>query len=199
MMIPILPKLENRQQWTALFQRERPYSQIKSPSCRVDLQTSYLQLTCFDRPKVIRYTLGSRTSLEPVWQLISRCNWSLKTLIQGLDGLDEGSSVRDKQIREWIPDLSVRRSIPREQQLYAEEPLGAWPQPIDIMRVDTLQAVCSVISWRKFEHWESVLAPLPWLLEVQETLEGWEIQCARDGTVQVEHSERPGAKFKVRI
>ena len=199
MMIPILPALENREQWIEFFQRERPYAQVRQPNCRVDLQTTYLQLTRFDQQKAIRYTLGSRTTLEPVWQIITRCNWSLTELMEGLDSLEPGSTVRDKGISNWSPDLSVRRSIPREQQLYSEAPLGAWEEPTDIMPIDSLEAACSLVAWRKIAEWESVLAPLHWLLEAQDSPEGWEVQSALDGTVQVEHPKRPSARFKVRL
>ena len=199
MMIPILPALENRKQWIEFFQRERSYAQVRTPNCRIDLQTTYLQLTRFDQQKAIRYTLGSRTTLEPVWEIISRCNWSLKELVAGLDSLEPGSTVRDKGFSDWSPDLTVRRSIPREQQLYSEAALGAWPEPTDVMAIDSLEAVCSLVAWRRIEEWESILAPLHWLLEAQDMPEGWEVRYSRDGTVQVEHPDRPSASFKVRL
>jgi len=199
MMIPILSELEARNQWVEFFQREQSYAQVKRPNCRIALQATYLQLTRLDLPQPIRYTLGSRSSIEPVWDLISRCDWSLKALVEGLDGLALGASVRELSGRDWSADLSVRRSIPREQQLYTEAELGAWSAPSKTMRLDSLNAICSVIAWRKISDWESQISPLQWLLEVQDFADEWQIRHLKDGTIQLTHPHRPDARFKPRL
>ena len=131
MIIPVLPELENREEWLRFLRRERPYAQVKRPSCRVDLQSTYLQLTLFDTEhhSPLRYTLGSRASLEPVWQLISGTGWSLTEIVNGLQAMDFSGNARDSSLSEWSPDLSVRRSFPREPGLFNERDLGKVSEP----------------------------------------------------------------------
>lgn len=196
MMIPILPQLESRQEWVAFFQRERPYAQVREPNCRVDLQTTYLQITRLGA-QPMRFTLGSKTTLEPVWQIISRCNWSLQTILNGLEGLDNGTTVRDRPITEWSPDLSVRRSIPREQHLYTEVPLGSWPKPKRDQQCETIADILARVAWNEFTGWECELTPTQWLLAAQEHEEGWEISKANDDLYQISHSSIPEARFAI--
>jgi len=194
MMIPILPQLERRQQWIDFFQRERPYAQIREPNCRVDLQTTFLQITRLGE-QPLRFTLGSKTTLEPVWQIISRCNWSLQTILDGLDGVESSTAVRDRQIAQWSPDLSVRRSIPRDQHLYAEAPLGTWPKPNLSKEIEQIDAVRSLIAWGKFNDWKSALTPTQWLLASTEYALDWEISKTSDGRYEVLHPKVPTARF----
>lgn len=197
-MIPILAELEQRDQWIAFFQRERAYAQIKQPHCRVDLQTSYLQITRLDTSAALRYTLGSRVSIEPLWQLLSRCNWSLKIILEGLESLEPGANLRDKAESTWQPDLSVRRSIAREQHLYSDAPLGCWPQPSTQAKIDSLNQACSWIAWHKIDHWESALSPVQWLALTEAQPEGWNLHQLSDGSVLLEHASMPSAQFKPR-
>jgi len=196
MMIPILSELESRQQWIAFFQRERPYAQIRQPNCRIDLQTTYLQITCFGEQPV-RFTLGSKTTLEPVWQIISRCRWSLSEIISGLEGLDSGPSVRDRRVSDWSPDLSVRRSIPREQQLYTEESLGVWPDPATL-KINSPERLCALIAWDQIDAWESHFSPVQWLLHASAHQAAWKVSETADGVVEITSPNLPLARFKPR-
>ncbi|KGK41975.1 hypothetical protein LH51_10735 [Nitrincola sp. A-D6] len=97
MLIRILPSLESREAWLNFFRREIPYCLVDDQATLVDFQSTYLQLTHLNTSlsDPIRYTLGARTSLEPAWQLIKRCNWSLKAVLEGLDSLEFSSNARD--------------------------------------------------------------------------------------------------------
>lgn len=197
MMIPILPELESREQWIGFFQRERPYAQVRRPNCRVDLQTTYLQITCFGAQPV-RFTLGSKTTLEPVWQIISRCHWSLSNIIAGLEGIESGRSVRDRGVSDWSPDLSVRRSIPREQQLYTEESLGTWPSPVSF-NSNSPEQISALVAWGKYEDWECELGPIQWLLKVDGREEELIVRHSADGLVEVTHPDLPPIRFRLKL
>lgn len=119
MLITVLPTLETKDDWLNFFRREHPYCLVDSPSCLVDFQSTYLQLTRFNVQKddALRYTLGSRTSLEPAWQLIKGCGWSLRLVMEGLESLNFNANVRDNAAFRLPSDLSVRKSFAREPRL----------------------------------------------------------------------------------
>lgn len=119
MNIAVFPSLESKEDWLNFFRREHPYCLIDMPSTLVDFQSTFLQLTCFkpDEEDAVRYTLGSRSSLEPAWQLIKRCGWSLQSVIEGLDSLNFSTNVRDKSTFKIPSELSVRKSFAKEPRL----------------------------------------------------------------------------------
>lgn len=127
MMISVLPSLESKTDWLNFFRREHPYCLIETPSSLVDFQSTYLQLTCFtgQQEDAVRYTLGSRSSLEPAWQLIKGCGWSLTCVVNGLETLNFNTSVRDSAAFKLPSDLSVRKSFAREPRLQPFLNIGA--------------------------------------------------------------------------
>ncbi len=153
MMIPVLTELENRQQWLEFLRRERPYAQLKTPSCRVDLQSTYLQITLLssNNGSPLRYTLGSRNSIEPVWQLISRCNWSLTEITDGLESMAFTGNARDSKNADWDSDLSVRRSVPREPGLITEQSLGVFKKPDKSQTTLDIEGLIAYLAWNRAE------------------------------------------------
>ncbi|MBY4678739.1 hypothetical protein [Marinobacterium arenosum] len=128
MIIPVLPELNSRAQWIAFCRRETPYCFVATPECLVDMQTSYLQLTLLsdipDGKQPVKYSLGSRLSVEPVWQLIKGCQWNLATIIEGLEALDFRSNVRDNSLLGVHTDLTVRKFFAKERPLIAPSSIG---------------------------------------------------------------------------
>lgn len=120
MIISVLHSLENKSDWLSFFRREHPYCLVDKPAVLVDFQSTFLQLTCFQpgASDALRYTLGSRTSLEPAWQLIKGCHWSLNAVVEGLNSLNFNTNVRDRGHFNLPSDLSVRKSFTREPRLY---------------------------------------------------------------------------------
>ncbi len=119
MIISVLHSLETKSDWLSFFRRDHPYCLVDIPPVLVDFQSTFLQLTHFqsDASTAIRYTLGSRSSLEPAWQLIKGCNWSLEALLEGLNSLNFNTNVRDNQKFNLPSDLSVRKSFANEARL----------------------------------------------------------------------------------
>lgn len=119
MNIAVLSSLESKDNWLSFFRREHPYCLIDNPATLVDFQSTFLQLTCFkpNQEDAVRYTLGSRSSLEPAWQLIKGCGWSLQCVIQGLESLNFNTNVRDNSAFKIPSELSVRKSFAHEPRL----------------------------------------------------------------------------------
>lgn len=125
MIIPIFPTLEGKSAWLDFCSRQPAYAMVAEPACLVDLQTRYLQVTLFDEfDAPVRYSLGSSASIEPVWQLIQHCSWSLERIIEGLRTLDFASSVRDNWPADFAPERSIRKSFPRERLLISPQSTG---------------------------------------------------------------------------
>ncbi len=157
MIIPVLEQLNTRDEWMAFCRREAPYCFISSPECLLDFQSTFLKITLLPHNTLvqdaIKYSLGSRTSMEPVWRLIKGCNWNLHTIIDGLEKMDFGSNVRDNSLLKTHTDLSVRKYFSRERCLVAPtnigilQPLSAQPDiwdPISINRMISHQQFSSL-------------------------------------------------------
>lgn len=171
MIIRVLPSLENRNEWIAFCRREAPYCLVESPACLVDFQSHFLQLTLFGSGTPVRYTLGSRRSMDPAWQLVKRCNWSLSSLVKGLYTLDFGANVRDNELLGVHTDLSARRSFPRDLHLHAPNcsellaPLTAIPDAWHSLDLRRLLANGQFRDWR-MEQESAPLGPDAVLLDL---------------------------------
>lgn len=182
MIIRVLPELESRDQWLAFCRREQPYCLVERPECLVDLQTHFLQLTLFQRSAdrdPVRYTLGSRRSLEPAWDLIRGCQWSLAQIVDGLEQLDFSGNVRDNALLSRHRDLSVRKRFVREPHLTPPSasgllnPLSSLPENWD------LDSLCRLIANRQWRDWRAEQTSSPsaqaLLVALQETDAQWQV------------------------
>ncbi|MBA4501237.1 hypothetical protein [Marinobacterium marinum] len=180
MIVRVLPQLESRHDWIAFCRRDVPYCMIDSPACLVDFQSHFLQLTLFSKQAPVRYTLGSRRSMDPAWQLIKRCNWSLQALVAGLETLDFSGNVRDNGFLGVHSDLSARRSRPRDQHLHAPDssellpPLTALPDTWRITALKRLLANHQYRDWRN-EEANASLGASAVLLELLNHPHDWQV------------------------
>ncbi|WP_432695929.1 hypothetical protein ACQUQP_15490 [Marinobacterium sp. YM272] len=185
MNIRVLPALESREAWLAFIRREQPYCLVEDPQCLVDFQTSFLQLTLFnnDHRDAERYTLGSRSAMQPAWALIKGCNWSLKTLVTGLSALDFSSNVRDNELLRGHTDLSVRKRFVNESRLVSPALTGLL-QPLSALPAQwSGESLCQLLANDQWRDWRSEsdepISPRALLLELQQHLPLW--QVARKG------------------
>jgi len=92
------------------------------------MQTTYLQLTLLSADKqgrqATKYSLGSRLSVEPAWNLIKSCEWQLSRIIDGLESMDFSSNVRDNSLLKVHTDITVRKFFSKERSLIAPGQLG---------------------------------------------------------------------------
>ncbi|MBV1789638.1 hypothetical protein KQ940_16410 [Marinobacterium sp. D7] len=201
MIIRVLPELENRDQWLSFLRREQPYCLVEQPECLVDFQTHFLQLTLFrqDHRDPERYTLGSRNSMQPAWDLIRGCNWSLSAIIDGLSQLDFGSNVRDNSLLGLHGDVSVRKRFASERTLLPPtasglfKPLNRLP---DQWSGDTLCRLLANEQWRDWqaENEEEAISPRALLLALQQSCDAW--QVARHGErLLLRHAGKPMVSF----
>lgn len=199
MIIRVLPQLENRAEWMAFCRRESPYCLVDRPGCLVDFQTHFLQLTLFGEGDPVRYTLGSRRSIDPAWQLIKRCQWSLTALLEGLETLDFGSNVRDNELLGVHTDLSARRSFPRDPYLNGPDssallnPLKSYPPQWNRLSLQRLLVSGQFRDWR-LEQETISLSPRGLLLELVEHPDCWSATLAGP-RLQVHYKHRLLASF----
>lgn len=191
-MIPVLPELENREQWLAFLRRERPYAQVRKPSCRIDLQSTYLKITLVNEVNAspLRFTLGSRSSVEPIWQLISGCQWSLTEMIEGLGASDFNTNARDNRISGWSPDLSVRRSFPRESGLFSGNDLGVFKKHHSDSIPSDISSVISRLAWGKYTQLSKNYSACSAITALSEQREHWQITQLSESSLRLTHPER---------
>lgn len=198
MMIPILPELENREQWLSFLRRERPYAQVQRPRARVDLQSSYLQITLFTGPdeSPLRYTLGAPHSVAPVWTLLEGCHWSLSKILSGLNSLAFSSNARDNHLAGWSSEMTLRQSRPNEPGLFWSEQLGLYPQQDLHAPAGSLAWVSALIGNGKYHDWQSQLTPAQLLISLQRAAHQWQIRLS-DRQVSLNHADLPPVHFRI--
>lgn len=162
MLIRILPSLESREAWLNFFRREVPYCLVDDLVVLVDFQSTFLQLTQLKTSPTdpIRYTLGARSSLEPAWQLIKRCDWSLKAVLEGLNSLEFNSNVRDNAQFNLPADLSVRKSFAREPRLQPASRVLQPTQSITKGHPSAIQ-IAQLLHDEQYHAWLSLKTALP--------------------------------------
>ncbi len=189
MIIRVLPELESREQWIAFCRREQPYCLIERPACLVDFQTSFLQLTLFApatanaAPDVtrdpVRYSLGSRHSMQPAWELIKGCQWSLHQLLDGLEQLDFDSNVRDNALLQLHGDLSVRKRFVHEPRLVAPAASGLLAPLTQLPDSLTHDELCRLLANQQWHSWRDLGAnrasPQALLLSLQQQPAAWNL------------------------
>ena len=129
MNIRCLPHLNTREAWLAFCQRELPYCFIEQPECLVDFQTTYLMITLLDGntrngKQATKYSLGSRSSLEPAWNFIKACSFDLGLMVDGLNQVNFDSNVRDNSFLKAHTDLTVRKFFSKERSIISPSHLG---------------------------------------------------------------------------
>lgn len=128
MIIRVLPHLKSRAAWIDFCRRETPYCFVEDPACLVDFQGTHLQITLLPGGRqdkdAIKYSIGSRSSVEPAWSLIRACNWDLSRIIAGLEQMDFGSNVRDNSLLGVHTELTARKFFAKEKALTTPSALG---------------------------------------------------------------------------
>lgn len=186
MHIPVLNQLETRTEWISFFRRERSYAYITKPLCLVDLQTTYLQVTLLkedmlDGRQATKYSLGSKSSIEPIWKMIKACNWQLSTIIDGLISLEFNSNVRDNAFPEMHRDLTVRKFFAKDKQLLAPTLIGPLTPLIAEPESWSISDVCRLLSHQQYSYSEFLPQPLKpaplrsMLLKIIDSPYGWAV------------------------
>ncbi len=165
MHIPVLNQLETRTEWISFFRRERSYAYITKPLCLVDLQTTYLQITLLkddmlDGRQATKYSLGSKSSIEPIWKMVKACNWQLSAIIDGLTSLEFNSNARDNAFPGVHRDLTVRKFFAKDKQLLAPTLIG----PLTPLTLEpenwSIEDICRLLSHQQYSLSEFLPQPL---------------------------------------
>ncbi|MEH6625407.1 MAG: hypothetical protein V7739_03105 [Motiliproteus sp.] len=129
MIIRILPSLNDRQQWIEFCRREAPYCFVEQPDTLVDFQSTHLVITLLNKQvrngkEAVKYSIGSRQSVEPAWHFIKACRFSLEHMVQGLEDIEFMGNVRDNSHSGFIPDVNIRQFFAKEQAVISPAFLG---------------------------------------------------------------------------
>ena len=196
MHIPVLNQLETRTEWISFFRRERSYAYLTHPLCLIDLQTTFLQITLLeedmlDGRQATKYSLGSKSSIEPIWKMIKACNWQLSAIISGLDELSFGSNARDNAFPDIHRELTVRKFFAKDKQLLAPSLIGPLEPLLATPEIWDLKAVCRLLSNGQFSDIEFMPSanakkpgsqkPVPIrsiLLKVLDSPSGWSVSLS---------------------
>ncbi|WP_139303133.1 hypothetical protein [Neptunomonas phycophila] len=194
MHIPVLNQLETRTDWVSFFRRERSYAYVQQPLCLIDLQSTYLQLTLLDNEQLdgrsaIKYSLGSRRSVEPAWRLIKSCNWQLSVLVAGLNTLGFDSNVRDNSFLQRHTDLTVRKFFAKDKQIIAPSLIGQITPTTHIPSEWNISSVKSLLSHQQYK--DCIYLPAPKqpapmkaiLLRLIDSPKSWTVQTSHDGSL----------------
>ncbi len=123
------------------------------------MQTTYLQLTLLQAGKqgrdAIKYSLGSRLSVEPVWQLIKSCGWQLERVIGGLESMDFSSNVRDNSLLKAHTDITVRKFFSKERALIAPAMLGSLHPVTDEPAIWDGNTLARLLANQQFRQYRS--------------------------------------------
>lgn len=165
MIIPVLPALNTREQWMAFCRRETPYCFIEQPECLLDFQSTFLKITLLPSDSLIKdsikYSLGSRSSMEPVWRLIKACNWDLLAIIKGLETMDFGSNVRDNSLLKVHTELTARKFFSRERGMVPPHEIGLLQPLAAIPELWDRHSLQRLISNQQFKALQNEMKALP--------------------------------------
>ncbi|WP_372738097.1 hypothetical protein [Neptunomonas sp.] len=186
MHIPVLNQLETRTEWISFFRRERSYAYITNPLCLVDLQTTYLQITLLkedmlDGRQATKFSLGSKSSIEPAWKMIKACNWQLSGIIDGLVSLKFNSNARDNAFPGIHRDLTVRKFFAKDKQLLAPTLIGPLSPLTQEPESWSINDVCRLLSHHQYSHSKFLPQPLKpaplrsMLLKIIDSPYGWTV------------------------
>ncbi len=151
MVIRILSSLGNRRQWIDFCRRETPYCYIEHPDTLVDFQSCHLQITLLNQQvrngkEAVKYSIGARHSLEPAWNFIKACRFSLEHMVRGLEAIDFQGNARDNSLLGVSPEVNIRKFFAKEQAVISPsflgplEPLPSLPEYWDIYQACRLLA-----------------------------------------------------------
>ncbi|WP_210396167.1 hypothetical protein [Motiliproteus sediminis] len=165
MIIPVLPSLANREQWIAFCRRERPYCFVSEPDTLVDMQSSFLTLTLLNRSvrdgrQATKYSIGSRTSLEPAWQFIKACHFDLQFMVDGLQQVNFDGNARDSGNFRPAANVRIRKFFAKEAAVISPALLGTLEPLQAIPAVWTLTELCQILANEQYQQLRLTLPQL---------------------------------------
>lgn len=166
MNIRHLPHLNDRNAWISFCQREKPYCFVASPEALVDFQTTYLLITLLEGKTrngkaAVKYSIGSRTSMEPAWRFIKACDFNLQLMTDGLNQVNFDGNVRDNSFLKAHTDLTVRKFFSKDKNIVSPSHMGLL-QPLEKLPGQwNIALVCRLLANQQFSKLSSQQLSLP--------------------------------------
>lgn len=166
MNIRHLPHLNDRDAWISFCQREQPYCFIASPEALVDFQTTHLLITLLEGKTrngkaALKYSIGSRTTMEPAWRFIKACDFNLQMMIDGLNQVDFNGNVRDNSFLKAHSDLTVRKFFSKDKNIVSPSHMGLLSPLQRLPNVWNIAGVCRLLANQQFSHLDNEQLALP--------------------------------------
>ncbi len=166
MNIRHLPHLNDRDAWISFCQREQPYCFIASPEALVDFQTTYLLITLLEGKTrngkaALKYSIGSRTTMEPAWRFIKACDFNLQMMLDGLNQVDFNGNVRDNSLLKAHTDLTVRKFFSKDKNIVSPSHMGLLSPLQRLPDVWNIAGVCRLLANQQFSHLDNLQLALP--------------------------------------
>lgn len=192
MIIRILPRLGNRQEWIDFCSRERSYCYVEQPDTLVDFQTNHLIITLLNQSvrngkQAVKFSIGSRHSIEPAWNFIKGCHFDLDFMVQGLQSVNFDSNARDNHLLGFSPEANVRKFFSKEQSIISPNSLGTLDPLNQLPAHWSLGAMLNVLANGQFTDLRSEQAhlntepdpeapPIHLLLKLLEEPDKWQVR-----------------------
>lgn len=157
MIIPVLPSLQGRSQWIAFCRRERPYCYVREPDTLVDMQSTFLIITLLgdhvrDGRQATKFSIGTRTSLQPAWQFIQACNFDLRYMVNGLQQVRFDGNARDNSRFRAADNVSIRKFFSKEAALLSSAAIGPLEPLQQLPERWSLLHTCQLLANEQFDE-----------------------------------------------
>ncbi|MCW9053889.1 MAG: hypothetical protein OQJ91_16480 [Motiliproteus sp.] len=210
MIIRILPRLDNRQQWIEFCRREVPYCFVEQPDTLVDFQSSHLVITLLNQQvrngrDAVKYSIGSRQSVEPAWHFIKACEFSLDYMVNGLEAIEFRGNARDNSQAGLIEDVNIRKFFAKEQAVISPAFLGPLDRLNHVPEHWDIHLSCRILANNQFRDLRSEQKslnqerdcqpdPQQLLIKLVENPDPWQIRL-RDSRLWLLRGDHPIYSF----
>lgn len=166
MNIRCLPHLNDRAAWLAFCQREVSYCYTAQPEALVDFQTSYLLITLLEKrtrngKQAVKFSVGSKTSMQPAWNFIKACDFNLQRMTDGLNQVDFNGNVRDNSLLKAHTDLTVRKFFSKERSVISPSHVGQLTPVLTEPEFWDLHLCCRLLANKQFTDLRTEQSALP--------------------------------------
>ena len=157
MIIRILPSLSNRQQWINFCRRESAYCFVEKPDTLIDFQSNHLIITLLNQQvrngkDAVKFSIGSRHSIEPAWNFIKAGRFNLDYIVKSLEAVDFQGNARDNSFLRTITDVKIRKFFAKEQAIISPSFLGPLEPMTQLPKFWVLHDCCRLLANQQFQQ-----------------------------------------------
>ncbi|OMH25592.1 hypothetical protein [Motiliproteus sp. MSK22-1] len=157
MIIRIIPSLDTREQWINFCRRESSYCFVEKPDTLIDFQSNHLIITLLNQQvrngkDAVKYSIGSRQSVEPAWNFIKAGQFNLEYIVKSLESIDFQGNARDNSFFRTVTDVNIRKFFAKEQAIISPSFLGPLEPVIQPPEFWVLHDCCRLLANKQFQQ-----------------------------------------------